>query len=45
MASGGCGGEAPMKVTDQPAASTAATSCCAPQAAAEPTVASNACCG
>jgi catechol 2,3-dioxygenase-like lactoylglutathione lyase family enzyme len=44
MASGGCGGDAP-KAADQPAASKAATSCCAPKAAAEPAVASRACCG
>jgi catechol 2,3-dioxygenase-like lactoylglutathione lyase family enzyme len=45
MASGGCGGDAPTKAAEQSAASPAATSCCAPKAAAEPTVASNACCG
>jgi catechol 2,3-dioxygenase-like lactoylglutathione lyase family enzyme len=44
-ASGGCGGEAPTQAADRPSASTAATSCCAPKAAAEPTVASKACCG
>jgi catechol 2,3-dioxygenase-like lactoylglutathione lyase family enzyme len=43
-ASGGCGGEAPTKATDQPAASMAATSCCAPKPAAEPTAPSEACC-